>query len=145
MQTLPSWNRPPRVAVIEDDELLAMLLRYNIEAAGAIVECSTDGRAALRRLQSDPPDAVLLDWELPSLSGIEILRQLRLSPATRELPILMLTGRSGRLDRAHAQAIGIDAYLVKPFSIREVLEWLGSMLGRDPPRRRRCLVAAEMR
>ena len=58
---------------------------------------------------------------------------------------MMLTGRSGRLDRAHAQAIGIDAYLVKPFSVREVLEWLGRMLDRDPTRSRRCLAAAEMR
>jgi two-component system phosphate regulon response regulator PhoB len=128
MDAFPSPTTLKRIGLIEDDEHLALLLRYNIEATGASVHWFADGQNAISWLRACPPDAVILDWELPGLSGIEILRLIRCFPGTRKLPVLMLTGRTESRDRARALSLGADAFIAKPFSVREVLSRLRDAL-----------------
>lgn len=117
-----------RVAIVEDDDELALLLRYNLEAVGCIVECSTDGSTALLRLLKCPPDIAILDWGLPGLSGIELLRQMRRHACFDDLPVVMLTARTAPEDRNYALKIGADAYLTKPFAIHDLIGTLGRLL-----------------
>lgn len=118
----------PRIALIEDDETLALVLRYNLEAAGYSVDWCAHGTQALRQVLSDPPDLVVLDWLMPGLSGIEILRRIRLEAHTRTLPVLMLTARTDREDRMRAAELGVDAYIGKPFAIGEVMSRMHHLL-----------------
>jgi two-component system phosphate regulon response regulator PhoB len=83
----------PYILVVEDEEALATLLQYNLDKEGYRIELSADGDEALIRIDEKLPDLVILDWMLPSVSGIEICRRLRQRPATRNLPIIMLTAR----------------------------------------------------
>ena len=85
---------PPRLMIVEDDEPLVELLRYNFEAAGYSVETVMHGDEAETRLREAVPDILILDWMLPGLSGIELCRRLRQKPATQSLPLIMLTARS---------------------------------------------------
>jgi len=114
-------SAPTRVTLVEDDEALAGMLRYNMEAAGFAVELIACGLSALARLKDHPPDVLILDWMLPGLSGIEILRRLRASTGTASLPVLMLTGRVEPEDRARALATGATAFVAKPFSVQEIM------------------------
>lgn len=123
-----------RIALVEDDESLALLVSYNLEAAGYTVAWIADGVGAARRLAAEVPDLVLLDWGLPGVSGIELLRQLRRNAATSELPVLMLTGRTEPGDRQHAIALGADGYLTKPFAIGELMARLEALLAKSPRR-----------
>lgn len=122
-----SWTRSHSIALIEDDVPLAHLLRYNFEAAGYAVTWHDDGAAALDRILADPPGLVVLDWVLPGLSGIEVLRQMRLHETTRALPVLMLTGCSTPPERSRALRTGADRFLAKPFSVRDVMLALQSL------------------
>lgn len=118
----------PHIALVEDDETLAMLLSYNLLAADLTVDWYADGREAISAICARPPSLVVLDWMLPQLSGIEILRRIRSHPATCDLPILMLTARSDPSDRARAMALGVDVFLSKPFSVGELIASIGSLL-----------------
>ena len=92
----------PLVLVVEDEAALATMLRYNLEKQGFRVEEAVDGQEALTRIAEAVPDIVLLDWMLPVMSGIEVCRQIRRRPATRDLPVIMVTARhrgSGRRAR----------------------------------------------
>ena len=121
MDMAPSRNSLPRVVLVEDDDSLALLLRYNLEAMRFSVDRMTRGDVALKRLIAHPPTLVVLDWMLPGLAGIEILRQLRRNARTRHLPVLMLTGCASREERQSALAYGANAYLAKPFAMGELL------------------------
>jgi len=127
-----------RIALVEDDETLAMLLTYNLHAADLAVDWYADGREAVAAISVNPPSLVVLDWMLPQLSGIEILRLIRRHPATCDLPVLMLTARSEPSDRARAMALGVDVFLAKPFSVSELISSIGPLLLRrrqlDPGR-----------
>jgi two-component system phosphate regulon response regulator PhoB len=112
---------PVRIMIVEDDLNLALLLQYNLEAAGYEVEHFERGDTAEQRIGESRPDLVLLDWMLPGLSGIELCRRLRREAATCKLPIIMLTARTDRTDRELAARTGADIFLIKPFSICEVL------------------------
>lgn len=118
----------PRIALIEDDESLALLLSYNLDAMGYAVEWAAHGTLALKRLLSDPPDLVMLDWVVPGLSGIEILRQIRQNAHTRALPVVMLTARTDREDRRRAAELGVDAFIAKPFAVGDVMARLQHLL-----------------
>ncbi len=118
----------PRIALVEDDESLAQLLLYNLDAVGYAVEWMAHGTAALKHLLGDPPDLVLLDWVLPGLSGIEILRQIRQNPDTRALPVLMITARTDREDHQRATELGVDAFIPKPFAVGDVVARLQRIL-----------------
>ncbi len=118
----------PRIALIEDDESLALLLSYNLDAMGYAVEWTAHGAEALKRLLSDPPALVVLDWVMPGLSGIEILRQIRQNAHTRTLPVLMLTARTDREDRRRAHELGVDAFMAKPFAVGDLISRLQHLL-----------------
>ncbi len=123
----------PRILVVEDEQPLLLLLRYNLEAGGYEVESATRGDEADLRLREQVPDLVLLDWILPGLSGIELCRRIRLREETKSLPIIMLTARSEESDRVRGLTTGADDYLTKPFSVPELLARVRAVLRRAKP------------
>src|SRR6185295_5597958 len=125
----------PRILIVEDEEALAMLLRYNLEAAGYDVETVPRGDEADVRLKESSPDLVILDWMLPGLSGIELCRRLRSRPEVRQLPIIMLTARGEESERVRGLSTGADDYIVKPFSVPELLARVKGLLRRASPER----------
>jgi two-component system phosphate regulon response regulator PhoB len=135
----------PTVLVVEDEEPLALLLRYNLEAEGFVVETVARGDEAELRLRENPPDLVLLDWMLPGVSGIELCRRLRNRPETATLPVIMLTARGEEGERVRGLAVGADDYVVKPFSVPELMARIKAMLRRTRPQIvARMLVAGEL-
>ncbi|MBX9777521.1 MAG: phosphate regulon transcriptional regulator PhoB [Xanthobacteraceae bacterium] len=125
----------PRILIVEDEEALTLLLRYNLEAAGYDVDTVARGDEADVRFRERPPDLVILDWMLPGLSGIEICRRLRARPDTRQLPIIMLTARGEESERVRGLSTGADDYIVKPFSVPELLARVSALLRRSSPER----------
>lgn len=125
----------PRILIVEDEEALTLLLRYNLEAAGYEVETVARGDEADLRLREAPPDLVILDWMLPGVSGIELCRRLRSRPETRQLPIVMLTARGEESERVRGLSTGADDYVVKPFSVPELLARVAALLRRASPER----------
>ncbi|MGI9353303.1 MAG: phosphate regulon transcriptional regulator PhoB [Rhizobiaceae bacterium] len=125
----------PKVMVVEDEEALAELLRYNLEAAGYDVEIQVRGDDAEIRLRETVPDLLLLDWMLPGLSGIELCRRIRLRNETETLPIIMLTARSEESERVRGLSTGADDFVVKPFSVPELMARVNAMLRRSNPQK----------
>jgi len=123
----------PKIMVVEDEEPLGVLLRYNLEAEGYQVEIVTRGDEAEIRLQENAPDLLVLDWMVPAISGIELCRRLRMRPETQRLPIIMLTARGEESDRVRGLATGADDYLVKPFSTPEFMARVRALLRRAKP------------
>ncbi|HUB11756.1 MAG TPA: phosphate regulon transcriptional regulator PhoB [Acetobacteraceae bacterium] len=121
----------PLVLVVEDEAPLVTMLRYNLEKQGFRVEEATDGQEALTRIAETPPDLVLLDWMLPVVSGIEVCRQIRRRPATRDLPVIMVTARTEDQDAVRALNTGADDYITKPFSIDSLLARMRALLRRS--------------
>jgi len=124
-----------RVLIVEDEAPLAELLRYNLEAEGFRVSHSETGEDAEVLVAEERPDLVLLDWMLPQVSGIELCRRLRTRPETRGIPILMLTARGEEGDRIRGLATGADDYVVKPFSLPELMARVKAILRRASPDR----------
>jgi two-component system phosphate regulon response regulator PhoB len=124
-----------RILIVEDEEPLTMMLRYNLEAEGYAVETAARGDEAEIKLAESPPDLVVLDWMLPGLSGIELCRRLRARPATARLPIIMLTARGEEGERVRGLSTGADDYIVKPFSLPEFIARIGALLRRASPER----------
>jgi two-component system, OmpR family, phosphate regulon response regulator PhoB len=123
----------PQVLVVEDEPALSTLLRYNLEKEGFSVAEARDGEEALLQLKEAKPDAVLLDWMLPRLSGLELCRQIRRAPAWRDLPVIMLTARGEEGDRVRGLDSGADDYVVKPFSTSELIARLKAVIRRARP------------
>ena len=121
------------ILVVEDEDALAELLRYNFEAEGFEVRVARDGEDALLEVAERLPDLVVLDWMLPSVSGLEICRQLRRRPETRALPILLLTARGEEADRVRGLESGADDYVTKPYSPAELLARVRALLRRSRP------------
>jgi len=121
----------PTILVVEDEIPLLTLLRYNLEKQGFRVEEAADGQEALVRVAEGKPDLVLLDWMLPALSGLEVCRQLRRRPATRDLPIIMVTARTEDQDAVRALDIGADDYIAKPFGMEGLLARIRALLRRS--------------
>ena len=124
-----------RVLVVEDEEPLTLLLRYNLEAEGYEVDNVARGDEAEIRLREQVPDLVVLDWMLPGLSGIELCRRIRARRETERLPVIMLTARGEEGDRVRGLATGADDYIVKPFSVPELLARVRALLRRAKPAR----------
>ncbi|MDB5646359.1 phosphate regulon transcriptional regulator PhoB [Methylobacterium sp.] len=122
-----------RILIVEDEEALTLLLRYNLEAKGFIVDSAARGDEADLRLQEQVPDLVLLDWMLPALSGIELCRRIRARRETERLPVIMLTARGEEGDRIRGLGTGADDYIVKPFSVPELLARVRALLRRAKP------------
>lgn len=123
----------PRVTVVEDEEALSVLLRYNLEAEGYEVETILRGDEAELRLQEQVPDLLILDWMLPGVSGIELCRRLRAREETEKLPIIMLTARGEESERVRGLSTGADDYVVKPFSTPELMARVRATLRRAKP------------
>ncbi|MBL8589186.1 MAG: phosphate regulon transcriptional regulator PhoB [Methylobacteriaceae bacterium] len=125
----------PRVLIVEDEEALSLLLSYNLEAEGYVAERVARGDEAELRLLEGPPDLVILDWMLPGLSGLEVCRRLRARDATKTLPVIMLTARGEEGERVRGLSIGADDYVVKPFSLPELMARVRALLRRSRPER----------
>src|ERR1700726_1690336 len=123
----------PLVMIVEDEAPLVTLLKYNLEKEGFGVCEATDGEEALVQIAERKPDVVLLDWMLPLVSGIEVCRQIRRAPASRSLPIVMLTARGEEGDRVRGLNSGADDYVVKPFSPAELIARLRAVMRRAQP------------
>jgi two-component system phosphate regulon response regulator PhoB len=123
------------ILIVEDEEPLTTLLRYNLEAEGYEVDTVARGDEADVRLKETAPDLVVLDWMLPGLSGIELCRRLRARPETKSLPIIMLTARGEESERVRGLATGADDYIVKPFSVPELVARIRALLRRARPDR----------
>jgi two-component system, OmpR family, phosphate regulon response regulator PhoB len=123
----------PRILIVEDEEALNLLLRYNLESEGFAVDVVERGDEAETRVSENPPDLVVLDWMLPGVSGIEICRRLRAREETKDIPILMLTARGEETERVRGLQTGADDYVVKPFSLPELLARVHALLRRSNP------------
>ncbi|HEX2887019.1 phosphate regulon transcriptional regulator PhoB [Vineibacter terrae] len=121
------------ILIVEDEAPLVELLRYNLERAGYRVSAAGDGEAAMRAIDEDRPDLVLLDWMLPLMSGIEVCRQLRRAPGTANIPIILLTARGEEHDRVRGLDAGADDYVSKPFSPAELIARIRAVLRRIRP------------
>jgi two-component system, OmpR family, phosphate regulon response regulator PhoB len=122
-----------RILIVEDEEPLSVLLRYNLEAEGYDVESVKRGDEADLRLREQTPELVILDWMLPGLSGIELCRRIRTRHETERLPVIMLTARGEEGDRIRGLSTGADDYIVKPFSVPELLARVRALLRRAKP------------
>lgn len=116
----------PHVLLIEDEPNIAEAISFLLSRDGLRVSHATEGLAALVLLRQDPPDLVILDHMLPGLSGLEILTAIRADPASRDLPVMMLTAR-GR-DREMAERAGASRFMTKPFSNTGILAEVRAML-----------------
>jgi two-component system, OmpR family, phosphate regulon response regulator PhoB len=123
----------PTVLIVEDESALSTLLRYNLEREGYRVFEAHDGEEALIVADETRPDLVILDWMLPQLSGIEICRRMRSRGHLRNVPIVMLTARGEEPDRIRGLDTGADDYIVKPFSMTELLARLRAVMRRVRP------------
>ena len=123
----------PKIMIVEDEEPLGMLLKYNLEADGYEVEGIGRGDEAETRLMENVPDLLVLDWMVPAISGIELCRRLRMRPQTERLPIIMLTARGEESDRVRGLSTWADDYLVKPFSTPEFVARVRALLRRTKP------------
>lgn len=123
----------PYVLIVEDEPGIVEMLAYNLKAAGFETGVAEDGDEAELALAERMPDALLLDWMLPGVSGIELCRRIRRRPATRGLPIIMLTARGEETDRIRGLDSGADDYVTKPFSPSEVIARLRAVLRRSRP------------
>ncbi len=126
--------RAPVVLVVDDDEAIRTVVRWQLDDAGFRVVEADDGPTALRRIQDDRPTLVILDLSLPRLGGLDVLRSVRGGQTGRsDLPIIVLSGRSGETDRIVGLDLGADDYLVKPFSPGELVARVRSVLRRSSP------------
>lgn len=120
-----------RILVVEDEQDIALLIKHALERSGdARVDIVPRGDEALRSVAQSPPDVLILDLNLPVLSGVEVCRVLRAQPATTQLPIIMLTARTGESDRVAGLDLGADDYVTKPFSLRELAARVRAVLRR---------------
>ncbi len=130
---------PTRILVVDDESDIAGLIKHTLERSGDVeVSIVGTGDAALKSVFDNPPDLMILDLNLPVLSGSEVCRLLRAKPATAQLPIIMLTARTGESDRVSGLDLGADDYITKPFSVRELAARVRAVLrrkhgGAEPP------------
>jgi len=123
----------PTVLVVEDEAAQRDVIAYNLEAEGFGVSRAENGEEALILVREQAPDLIVLDWMLPNVSGLEICRQLKSKPETRNVPIIMLSARSEEIDRVRGLETGADDYVVKPYSVVELMARVRSQLRRTRP------------
>ena len=123
----------PHVLLIEDEPAQREVLAYNLEAEGYRVSRGEDGEQGLLLVDEDAPDVIVLDWMLPSVSGIEVCRQLKMRPETRAIPIIMLSARSEEVDKVRGLETGADDYVVKPYAVAELMARVRTQLRRVRP------------
>jgi two-component system phosphate regulon response regulator PhoB len=121
------------ILIVEDEDDVALLLRYNLEAEGYRVVTAATGDEASERMREALPDLILLDWMLPGTSGLELCRRWRAREATARVPVIMLTARGDEEERVRGLSTGADDYVVKPFSVAELVARIGALLRRSNP------------
>jgi two-component system phosphate regulon response regulator PhoB len=122
-----------RIVVIEDETDLQKVLGYNLRQAGYEVLAALTGQEGLRHVRESQPDLVLLDLMLPDLHGTEVCKAIKLDPKTRAIPVMMLTAKGEEIDRVLGFELGADDYVVKPFSVRELMLRIAAVLRRSQP------------
>lgn len=123
----------PKVLIVEDEVSQREVLKYNLTAEGFMIITAQDGQEALERVQEECPDVILLDWMIPNTSGLEVCRRLKLQPKTRHIPIIMLSARSEEVDRIRGLETGADDYMVKPYSVFELVARVKAQVRRSRP------------
>ena len=123
----------PFIVIAEDEAAVSELLRYNLESEGYETAIASDGDEAMLLIDERIPDLMLLDWMLPKISGIEICRRVRTRQETANLPIIMLTARTEEADRIRGLETGADDYVVKPYSVLELMARVRTQLRRVRP------------
>ena len=120
-----------KVLVVDDEENIRMLVKFNLEKAGYEVLEASDGNKAIETAVNSTPDIVILDLMLPGIDGLEVCRNLKRHPRTAALPIIMLTAKSDEIDRVIGLELGADDYMTKPFSQRELVARIKAVLRRS--------------
>jgi two-component system phosphate regulon response regulator PhoB len=123
----------PTVLVVEDESAQREVLAYNLEAEGFRVAAAENGEEALMMVEELAPDIIVLDWMLPNVSGIEVCRRLKARSETRNVPIIMLSARSEEVDRVRGLETGADDYVIKPYSVVELMARVRTQLRRVRP------------
>lgn len=123
----------PLVLLVEDEPSQREVLSYNLTAEGFEVLVATNGEEALQIVAETPPDLILLDWMMPHVSGIEVCRRLKARPETRGIPVIMLSARSEEVDKVRGLETGADDYVIKPYSVVELMARLRAHLRRVRP------------
>lgn len=126
-------SHQPSVLVVEDEPAQREVLAYNLEAEGFRVSKAGNGEEALVLVDEEMPDIIVLDWMLPNVSGIEVCRQLKMRSETRGVPIIMLSARSEEVDKVRGLETGADDYVVKPYSVVELMARVRAQLRRTRP------------
>ncbi|MES2664553.1 MAG: phosphate regulon transcriptional regulator PhoB [Pseudomonadota bacterium] len=111
----------PSVLLVEDEPAQREVLAYNLEAEGFRVIQAENGEDAMMLVDEDTPDIIILDWMMPNLSGIEVCRRLKMRPETRGIPIILLSARAEEVDRIRGLETGADDYVIKPYSVLELM------------------------
>jgi two-component system phosphate regulon response regulator PhoB len=122
-----------RILLVEDDRALVELIDFHLRKAGYETKQTASGEEALLLVRESAPDLVLLDWMIEDISGIEVCRQLRRMPQTKQVPIIMMTARGEETDKIRGLDTGADDYITKPFSPKEMLARVGAVLRRSRP------------
>lgn len=123
----------PSVLVVEDEPAQREMITYNLESEGFRVIQAGDGNEALLLVEEEEPDLILLDWMLPGTSGIEICRQIKMNPAFRMTPVIMVSARSEEVDKVRGLETGADDYICKPYSVLEMIARVKAHLRRTRP------------
>ncbi|MGJ8587082.1 MAG: phosphate regulon transcriptional regulator PhoB [Yoonia sp.] len=126
-------TQQPHVLIVEDEAAQREVLGYNLEAEGFRVSRAENGEEGLLCVAEDAPDVIVLDWMMPHLSGIEVCRRLKINPETRTIPIIMLSARAEEVDKVRGLETGADDYVVKPYSVSELMARVRSQLRRVRP------------
>ena len=123
----------PHILIVEDEPAQREMLGYNLESEGYRISTAINGEEALLLISEGAPDIIVLDWMLPNVSGIEVCRQVKARPETREIPVIMLSARSEEGDKVRGLEIGADDYVTKPYSVTELMARVRSQLRRARP------------
>jgi two-component system phosphate regulon response regulator PhoB len=123
----------PRVLLVEDEPAQRTVLAYNLEAEGFAVTQADNGEDAMVLVDEEEPDIIILDWMMPKVSGIEVCRRLKMRPETRSIPIIMLSARAEEVDRIRGLETGADDYVIKPYSVLELMARARAQLRRVRP------------
>lgn len=123
-------NKRPKVLIAEDEETIVESLSFLMEKEGYDVSVATDGQTAIKMIARDIPNMVLLDVMMPGCDGFEVVRAVRADPKTKPIPIMMLTAKTREVDRRKGLELGVDDFVTKPFSTRDVVSRVKALLER---------------
>ena len=120
----------PKILIIDDEIHIVELIRINLETSGYEVDIAYDGLDGYLKIKENAPQLVLLDWMLPNISGIDMLKKIRNDKSLSDIPVIMLTAKNMESDKIEGLELGADDYITKPFSIKELLARVSSVLRR---------------